>query len=127
MLSHTALALYFGYDPRRTWLMKADMHCQRALQLDPELAEAIMAKGMILWSPSRNFQHAEALACLEKALQLQPNLDHAWNRAGTICTHVGRIPEAAPPSPRGSGANLAVAGFVVGTLSDQSLPSSHGS
>jgi hypothetical protein len=63
-------------------------------QLDPELAEAIMAKGMILWSPSRNFQHAEALACLEKALNLQPNLDHAWNRAGTICTHVGRIPEA---------------------------------
>ena len=94
MLSHTALALYFGYDPRRTWLMKAETHCQRALQLDPELAEAIMAKGMILWSPSRNFQHAEALACLEKALNLQPNLDHAWNRAGTICTHVGRIPEA---------------------------------
>ena len=94
MLSHTALALYFGYDPRRTWLMKAETHCQRALQLDPELAEAIMAKGMILWSPSRNFQHSEALACLEKALNLQPNLDHAWNRAGTICTHVGRIPEA---------------------------------
>ena len=34
---------------------------------------------------------------------------------------------AAAPSPRGSCANLAVAGFVVGTLSDQSSPSSHGS
>ena len=30
---------------------------------------------------------------------------------------------AATPFPRGSGANLAVAGFVVGTLSDQLLPS----
>jgi hypothetical protein len=30
MLSHTALALYFGYDRRRTWLMKAETHCQRA-------------------------------------------------------------------------------------------------
>jgi eukaryotic-like serine/threonine-protein kinase len=94
MLSHTALTLYFGYDPRRTWLMQAETHCQRALQLDPELAEAIMAKAMILWSPSKNFQHSDALACLEKALTLQPNLDHAWNRAGTICSHTGRIPEA---------------------------------
>ena len=34
---------------------------------------------------------------------------------------------AAAPSPHGSGANLAIAGFVVRALSDQSLPSSHGS
>src|SRR5260221_4679082 len=34
---------------------------------------------------------------------------------------------AAAPSPHGSSANLAVAGFVVRALSDQSLPSSHGS
>src|SRR5436305_15176427 len=33
---------------------------------------------------------------------------------------------AAASSPHGSCANLAVAGFVVGTLSDQLLPSSHG-
>ena len=32
---------------------------------------------------------------------------------------------AATPFPHGSGANLAVAGFVVGTLSDQLLPSGH--
>jgi len=94
MLSATALALYFGYDPRRTWLMQAETHCQRAHELDPDLAEASMAKAMILWSTARNFQHSEALACLEKALTLQPNLDHAWNRAGTICSHTGRIPEA---------------------------------
>src|SRR5260370_24673779 len=34
---------------------------------------------------------------------------------------------AATPFPHGSGANLAVAGFVVGTLSDQLLPSGHSS
>ena len=33
----------------------------------------------------------------------------------------------ATPFPHGSGANLAVAGFVVGTLSDQLLPSGHSS
>src|SRR3984957_16229315 len=34
---------------------------------------------------------------------------------------------AATRFPRGSGANLAVAGFVVGTLSDKLLPSGHSS
>jgi hypothetical protein len=34
---------------------------------------------------------------------------------------------AATPFPRGSGAKLAVAGFVIGTHSDQLLPSGHSS
>ena len=34
---------------------------------------------------------------------------------------------AAAPFPHGTGANLAVAGFVVGTLSDQLLPPGHSS
>jgi tetratricopeptide (TPR) repeat protein len=47
-----------------------------------------------LWSQAANFRHVEAIAEIQKALALQPNLDHAHNRLGTICTHIGRLKEA---------------------------------
>jgi len=53
-----------------------------------------MAHAWILWSPAKNFQHAEAIAALERALALQPNLERAHNRMSSICYHIGRISEA---------------------------------
>ena len=94
MLAHASAARYFGYEARYKSLQLAETHCQRALQLDPELPEAIMARAYILWTPHRNFQHQEAINDLKKAIAMQPNLDHAYNRLGTILAHIGRIPEA---------------------------------
>jgi tetratricopeptide (TPR) repeat protein len=47
-----------------------------------------------LWSPAKNFQHAEAIAALELVLAARPNLDRAHNRMATICQHIGRLEEA---------------------------------
>ena len=94
MLSQVCLTLYFGHDPRRHWLAQAESACRRSLELDPGLAEALMAKAYITWSPAKNFQHREALYYLQQALARQPNLDHALNRLGTICSHIGRMPES---------------------------------
>ena len=44
--------------------------------------------------PARNFQHAEAIAALERALAGQPNLERAHNRMSAICLHIGRLEEA---------------------------------
>ena len=94
MLSHVSLAIYFGHDPRRHWLAQAEVSCRRALELDADLAEALMAKAFIVWSPAYNFQHREALGYLQQALARQPNLDHALNRLGTICSHIGHMAES---------------------------------
>ncbi len=94
MLAHTSAARYFGYEGRYKSLQLAERHCERALQLDPELPEAIMARAYILWTPHRNFRHQEAISDLRKAIAMQPNLDHAYNRMGTILAHVGQIPQA---------------------------------
>jgi eukaryotic-like serine/threonine-protein kinase len=93
-LSHVAMILYFTFDPQHHWLEMAEHHCQRAVTLDPALPEAHLARAWILWSPAKNFQHAEAIAALERALAKQPNLERAHNRMSTICAHIGRLEEA---------------------------------
>jgi tetratricopeptide (TPR) repeat protein len=105
-LAHATLSLacatrYFELEPANKWLEKADFHCQRALELNSDLAEAHVAKAFLLWSPSRNFQHLDAIAELRKAIALQKNLPHAYNRLGTILAHIGLLDRARQMYERG--------------------------
>ena len=93
-LSLVAMNIHFGFDPQRTWLQRAEDHCRLALALDPTLPEGQLARAWILWSPAKNFQHAEAIAALEQVLAARPNLERAHNRMATICMHIGRLEEA---------------------------------
>ncbi|MGZ4731391.1 MAG: TPR end-of-group domain-containing protein, partial [Terriglobales bacterium] len=100
-LSQVCASLHFELDPARTWLEKAEFHCQRALELDPDLAEGHVANAFLLWGPSKNFQHVEAIAELKRALALQNNLPHAYNRLGTILAHIGLLDHAREMYERG--------------------------
>ena len=105
VLSYVLAVKYFEYESRPVWLEKAEYHCQQALELDSNLAEAHMARAYILWSPARNFAHLEAIEEIQRALALQPNVPHAHNRLGTICAHIGRLEEALTFYERGRRAN----------------------
>ena len=94
VLSLVCAARHFEIDPSRTWLEKAEFHCDRALQLDSNLPEAHVARAFLLWGPSKNFQHLEAIVELKRALALQKNLPHAYNRLGTILAHIGLLDQA---------------------------------
>ncbi len=93
-LAHVAMQIHFSFDPDRRWLHTAEDHCRRALDLDPECPEAYWARSAILWSPAKNFQHAEAIAALQQVLAARPNFDRAHNRVAAICLHIGRFHEA---------------------------------
>jgi DNA-binding winged helix-turn-helix (wHTH) protein/tetratricopeptide (TPR) repeat protein len=98
-LAHATLSLacatrYFEFEPANKWLERAEFHCGRALELSPDLPEAHVAKAFLLWSPSRNFQHLDAIGELRKAIALQKNLPHAYNRLGTILAHIGLLDRA---------------------------------
>jgi DNA-binding winged helix-turn-helix (wHTH) protein/tetratricopeptide (TPR) repeat protein len=98
-LAHAALSLvyatrHFELDPASTWLEKAEFHCRRALELDPDLPEGHVANAFLLWGPAKNFQHVEAIGELKRALTLQSNLPHAYNRLGTILAHIGLLDHA---------------------------------
>lgn len=94
VLSFVCATRHFEFDPASVWLEKAEFHCQRALELDPDLPEAHVARAFLLWGPSKNFQHVEAIAELKRALALQNNLPHAYNRLGTILAHIGLLDHA---------------------------------
>lgn len=94
ILSFVCATRHFELDPASVWLEKAEFHCQRALELDPDLPEAHVARAYLLWGPSKNFQHIEAISELKRALALQNNLPHAYNRLGTILAHIGLLDHA---------------------------------
>jgi DNA-binding winged helix-turn-helix (wHTH) protein/TolB-like protein/Flp pilus assembly protein TadD len=100
-LSFAYTTRHFEFDPASVWLEKAEFHCQRALEIDPDLPDGHVARAFLLWGPSKNFQHLEAIAELKRALALQNNLPHAYNRLGTILTHIGLLDHARAMYERG--------------------------
>ena len=94
LLAFVSMNMHFQFDSRRLWLEQAEDHCRRALALDPSLPEGHLARAWILWSPAKNFQHAEAIAALEQVLAARPNLERAHNRMATICSHIGLLEES---------------------------------
>jgi DNA-binding winged helix-turn-helix (wHTH) protein/tetratricopeptide (TPR) repeat protein len=106
-LAHATLSLacatrHFEYDPASVWLEKAEFHCRRALEIDSELPEGHVARAFLLWGPSKNFQHLEAIAEIKRAIALQNNLPHAYNRLGTILAHIGLLDHARAMYEKGS-------------------------
>jgi DNA-binding winged helix-turn-helix (wHTH) protein/tetratricopeptide (TPR) repeat protein len=98
-LAHAALSVvcatrHFELDPSSAWWEKAEFHCCRALDLDPDLPEGHVARAFLFWGPSRNFQHLEAIDELKRALALQNNQPQAYNRLGTILAHIGLLEHA---------------------------------
>lgn len=100
-LSSVCATRHFETDPASTLLEKAEFHCARALELDPDLPEGHVARAYLLWGPSKNFQHLDAIAELRRALALQSNLPHAYNRLGTILAHIGLLEHAREMYERG--------------------------
>jgi DNA-binding winged helix-turn-helix (wHTH) protein/tetratricopeptide (TPR) repeat protein len=101
VLSFVCAKRHFEIDPSRSWLEKAEFHCQRALELDAALPEGHVAKAFLLWGPSKNFQHIEAIRELKHALALQKNLPHAYSRLGTILAHIGLLDHSRAMFERG--------------------------
>jgi tetratricopeptide (TPR) repeat protein len=105
-LAHATLSVvwatrHFELEPASTSLEKAEFHCRRALALDPELPEGHVANAFLLWGPSKNFQHLEAITELKRALALQNNQPQAYNRLGTILAHIGLLDHAREMYERG--------------------------
>ena len=61
---------------------EAEVDVEKALALDPNLAEGYFARGLILWTPYKRFPHEQAVQSYKRALELNPNLDeahHHWD------------------------------------------------
>ncbi|MEY2542187.1 MAG: hypothetical protein QOI22_1789, partial [Verrucomicrobiota bacterium] len=87
---------YFLEGGARQWEEKAERALAKALQLDPNLPAALMAKARILWRPTTGFQHEQALTETRRALAVAPNSADANFFLWAIYVHVGLLEEGLP-------------------------------
>ena len=98
-LAHASLAesyrnMHYFYEPRKEWEDKAYAEVQKALALDPNLAEAYYAQGLLALTPSQGFQHDAAAADLRRAIEISPSLAGAHWWLGGLYNHVGLLDRA---------------------------------
>jgi tetratricopeptide (TPR) repeat protein len=84
----------FNFEQGIKWVERGEQAVKRALSLDPNNAQALVAKGRLLWSPKRKFQAAPALRLTMLARRLKPGLYQANTAAAAIMVHLGLHEEA---------------------------------
>jgi len=77
--------------PREEAVLLAGNAIERALAIDPELAEAYVAQGML---HADSYEFEAALQSLNKALEINPSLVEALRLNARILSRFGRIKEA---------------------------------
>ncbi len=85
----------FHYAPEDDqWEEKAFAATERAILLQPDLAEAHLARGFLLWTRKNGFPHEQAIEEYKQALELNPSLEEARYQLGRIYMHIGLFDKA---------------------------------
>lgn len=85
----------FFYDsPDPAIEQQAFLELQRALLIDPNLAEAYLARAQLTWTLRNRFPHEAAIRDLRRALSINPNLAEAHVELGKVYFHTGLTKQA---------------------------------
>ncbi|MEP6782946.1 MAG: protein kinase, partial [Acidobacteriota bacterium] len=88
-------AFYFAASPESERLNEdAAVAIEKALRLDPNLAEAYLARGLLLWTHQNRFPHDQAAQSYKRAIALDANLDEAHHQLALVYMHVGLLDKA---------------------------------
>jgi serine/threonine protein kinase/Tfp pilus assembly protein PilF len=106
-LAHAAIANVCGiyYETRGRppeWIEKGRAACDRALALDPQLPEALVARGRILYAQAR---YDEAIEYVRLAIAKKADCEGAYNILGRSFFASGRFQDAANIAERAIEAN----------------------
>ena len=101
-LAHAGLAavcasFFFLHEQDESWIRKGVEACERALELDPQLAEALAARAM-LYDAERKFDQAVRYA--RRALAIKPDCDGAYITLGRSLFRSDKLEEAADIADR---------------------------
>ncbi len=72
----------------------AEVAIEKALALNPDLAEAHFARGLVLWTHAKRFPHEQAIQSYKRALALDPSLDEAHHQLAVVYFHIGLFDKA---------------------------------
>jgi len=88
-------AFYFAQGEERKQLTQnAEIAVERSLSIDPNLAEAYVARGLLVWTHGKRFPHDLAIQSYKRAISLDPNLDEAHHQLGVVYFHLGLFDKA---------------------------------
>jgi len=84
----------FAWEPKDEWKEKAEAAIDKALILNPNLAEAHVSRAALLFTPAHGWQSEKAIQECKLALTLNPNLAEGHLTLGGLFMHVGLMDEA---------------------------------
>lgn len=86
---------YFATDAEKEKLNEdAKVAVEKSLALDPNLASAHVARGLVLWNEANRFPHEQAIQAFQRALALDPNLAEPHQQLAAIFGHIGLLEKA---------------------------------
>ncbi|MGD9561797.1 MAG: winged helix-turn-helix domain-containing protein [Pyrinomonadaceae bacterium] len=85
---------YSSTTERKRFHESAEVAIEKALALDPNLAEAHFARGLILWSSSEAFPHLQVIKAYKRSAEIEPNWDEPYHQLSLVYSHIGLMDEA---------------------------------
>ena len=111
--AHWLDARFGWWDDRETALAKARIYADRALELDPENADAVTASSIAL---TMNGRYDEAVAHARRAVELAPGSADAAHFASFVLASAGYAKEAVGESKRAMALNPNYPPYYLGNL-----------
>jgi DNA-binding winged helix-turn-helix (wHTH) protein/Tfp pilus assembly protein PilF len=93
--AYNTRAFKFSSHPQgKAFQESADVAVERALDLNPNLAEAHFARGLVLWTKTKGFPHEHAIRSFKRSLELNPRADETHHQLSMVYSHVGLLAKA---------------------------------
>ena len=83
--AYTQRFFYDATDP--AYEAKAFVEIERALAINPDQAEAYLARAQLVWNVRHGFQHEQAVRDLQRAVANNPSLAEAYVELGEVLPH----------------------------------------
>lgn len=97
--AYTQQFFYNASDPQLE--RKAFVEIEKALAINPDLAEAYLARAQLIWNLRHGFPHERAIADLRRAIALNPNLAVAHVELAKLYYHIGLLDQAITANEEG--------------------------
>lgn len=92
---YNTMAFKYSSEPeRKRFHENAEVAIEKALTLNPDLAEAHFARGLILWTSIEGFPHEQAIQSYRRSLELDPRWDETHHQLSLVYSHIGLMDEA---------------------------------
>jgi tetratricopeptide (TPR) repeat protein len=88
-------SFYFApVSEQKTLDENAAVAVEKAMEINPNLAEAHFARGLVLWTHGNRFPHEQTIQAFKRAIDLNPDFDEAHHWLGVVYLHIGLLDEA---------------------------------